>query len=474
MDRPNILFIVLDTARADTVYSMLSDGELPGLGAIAEQGTIFENAFSNAPWTLPSHASMFTGQRSSTHNTHAGNKVFDPTVPSLPEVLSGEGYRTIGISGNSWISSEFGFDRGFDELSTKWDRFWGGSDLSAIAKAEGLDIVNQAIRTLANRRFLTTTANIAYEKVLTTRDDFGTERTTDRTIRWLEANGSAEPFFFFINYLEPHLPYEPPTEFQEQFPTDSDPSDVNQDPWEYVAGTREMTQRDFETLYSLYKAEIAYLDSHLYRLYETLEKTQLLDETMIVVLGDHGENIGDHELMDHQYSLHETLLRVPLIVRYPEVFDADREGGLVELRDLYPTLLSVVGADYPSDSSISSVNLADSTYRDAVFAEYRYPQPDMQSLQETVSSLRDDYRELDATLRSVRTRDWKLIESEHGEVQLFAAGDETTDISDSNPRVVADLLKRMDEHGIKLERGQKTETQMDDQVEARLEDLGYL
>ena len=474
MVQPNILFIVLDTARADTVKSMMTAGELSGIQKFAENGTYFNNAFANSPWTLPSHASMFTGQRASVHKTHAGNKKFDPKVPSLPELLSSNEYRTLGISGNSWISDEFGFDKGFDNLSTKWDRFWGGADLSAIAKAEGFNKIETTAKILLNRQAPTTIANIVYERVLSNRTDFGTARTTDRTIDWLRSYSDTRPFFYFINYLEPHLPYKPPEEFKERYTNGDNRTEVNQNPWEYVAGTVDMTDSDFEILDSLYRAEIAYLDSHLDRIYNTLQEEDLLSSTAVIIAGDHGENIGDHELMDHQYSLHDTLLHVPLIIRYPQEIEPGQNGNLLELRDLYPTVASIAELDIPNDDTVSTNDLTDDNPRESVFAEYRYPQPDMKALQKSVTDLEEDYMKFDQTLRSIRTENWKLIEKERGEKLLYQTVTEKKDVSESHPDIISELQEKMDVENIAISRGEETNVQVSKETEQRLEDLGYV
>jgi arylsulfatase A-like enzyme len=199
----------------------------------------------------------------------------------------------------------------------------------------------------------------------------------------------------------------------------------------------------------------------------------LLDDTAVFVVGDHGENIGDHGLMDHQYSLHDTLLHVPLIVRYPDVFEPETRSSLVELRDLYPTIAGLVGASV-SGTGVSTVNLADPGGRDEAFAEYRFPQPSMTSLRDSVTTLQEGYERLDRTLRSVRTDDWRLIEADDGSVSLYRAGDETTDLADDRIEVVEDLRGRLNDHGIELGRGAERATEVSDAHEERLEALGYI
>ncbi|MDS0295348.1 sulfatase [Halogeometricum luteum] len=473
MHQPNVLLIVLDTARMDTVTSMLNAGDLPGLKKFADNGCTFTNAYANAPWTLPSHAAMFTGQRSSVHGAHAGHKQFNPETPTLAELLYNEGYDTLGISGNSWVSSEFGFGRGFSNLSMKWDRYWKGHDLSSVSRQSGVGKFKELVRAVSTREAPFSIANAVNAKILGA-DDFGTKLTTDRTVKWLRKRSSADPFFYFINYLEPHLPYEPPGEFVSQFVTRSDFESINQNPWEYIAGTAEMSKQDFETLMQLYKAEIAYLDKHLSRLYDALVDSRLIDETAVFIVGDHGENIGDHGLMDHQYSLHSTLLNVPLIAHYPPEVDSGKSEKFVELRDLYRTVANLAGISRPISDTVSNFDILEGDGRDAVFAEYRHPQPDMESLKKEVSELVPDYEKFDNSLRSVRTAEWKLIESESGDLLLYDSDDESVEISSDHPKVVSELSDLMDQEGIRLDRTAKEETEMSAASKQRLADLGYI
>ncbi|KYH24898.1 sulfatase [Halalkalicoccus paucihalophilus] len=473
MKNSNIILIVLDTARAKTVWSMMDRDELPGLEKFATIGTTYRQAFTTSPWTLPSHASLFTGQRSSDHGTHAGTKRFDPSVPSLPELLSEKGYRTVGISGNSWISGEFGFDRGFDNLSMKWDYFWQGRDLSTISNTSGIERLQKILNIVFDHQAPHSIGNALYAKILSNKYDDGAKLTTDRTIKWIRSNNE-EPFFYFINYLEPHLPYKPPKEFKNNYDFEKEPEQVNQNPWEYIAGKETMTELDFEILTQLYQAELSYLDSQIDRLYDCLNHSNLLDSTAVFIVGDHGEHIGDHELMDHQYSLHDSLLHVPLIAHYPGQNTSKENNNLVEIRDIYSTSLSLANINIPSYDGISDFDLLDNSSRDAVFGEYRYPQPDMNSLEQSVSDLRDNYRELDQTLRSIRTDNWKLIETEQGETLLYKSTDEFTELSSNYPEIVSKLRDEMEQEGILLNRDEKKDIEISNKNKERLEDLGYI
>ena len=311
MDLPNILLLVMDTARAETVSAGIREGTLPTLARIAGEGTRFERAMTTAPWTLPSHASLFTGQYTSDHGTHAGARRFTPERLPLAEHLRENGYTTAGISANPWISPEFGFDRGFAYYSMGWDRAWNETALTAImhreTRREQLEEFFGRVGLSDAPGFIT---NVIRNRLSPERSrDDGAERITSRAISWIEDRANNDPFFLFANYVEPHLRYDPPPEYRDRFlPEEASPEEaaaVNQDPWRYLTGDVEMDERDFQVLKALYRAELSYLDSQIERLYTSLADLGVLDETAIVIVGDHGENIGEHSLMDHQYCLRD-------------------------------------------------------------------------------------------------------------------------------------------------------------------------
>jgi len=487
--KPNILFLVFDTARAKTVLPGLKTGLMPATADLAQDGTIFTKAMTTAPWTLPSHSSMFTGMYTSDHSTHAGSHMFEPEASPLPERLNQTGYKTAAISGNIWISPEFGFDKGFNQFSMKYDRLWEGADLSEFSSKDGIKGRAEALlQTLDGPDSLSKTIfNLLWAKIMGGRHDDGARQTTTRTINWIRNHNTSEsPFFFFINYLEPHLEYNPPDGFIGEFVpddlTDNEIESVNQDPWEYIAGNAEMDDRDFDLLEGLYKGELRYLDSQVARLVSSLKQMEVYDDTTIVIVGDHGENIGDHGLMDHQYSLHETLLHVPLIIKWPNSYDSGEEHNeLVELRDLFPTILEVagIGADTNTKCSSNSLVPQQGTFdsRDFTISEYLVPQPSMDSLQDQVSSFDSHAEVFDRALRSIRTTDWKLIESEHDDVELYDltnSSEEAEDVSQEYPQVVANLRQQLTVERGQLNRGTTGKMEITDSSKERLEELGYL
>jgi arylsulfatase A-like enzyme len=480
--KPNLLLVVLDTARQTTFQRLLDAGELPALERMAEEGVRFTSASANGAWTMPTHASIFTGKRVSRHGAHAGTKFFDTEGPTLAEILSSAGYRTLGISGNAWISPEFGFGRGFDTLSMKWDYLWEGADLSSVSAATG---IRAKIETLLNQVSLrnapTTVLNLLYAKFLSNRYDDGARNITRRATDWFRKEGAdGAPFFFFINYLEPHLEYDPIPEYRDRFAPGVSVDrirDINQDPWKYIGGVSTVAEEDFEILEMLYEAEIAYLDEKIGQLYDSLEGTGLLAKTAIVVVGDHGENIGDHGLMDHQYCLYETLLNVPLLVRPPGGGGGKTIEAPVETRDIFATLLELADVPHPGDAEISNNSILTHPAREHVIGEYRVPQPSMESIASQLGSVPRPMRKYDRALRSIRTDRWKLIEGSDGSVALYdleADPEETTDRSDEHPERVAELSGILDDEDIPKSLESRQDVEMTEASRERLENLGYI
>lgn len=238
-------------------------------------------------------------------------------------MLEEVGYETVAISNNTWISEEFGFDRGFQKFFATWQLFQDGVDFGEIARNrhgrfDQLRGILKNFRGNPIKNFII----LIYGQYFRNRYDDGARRANhiieEKLHNWLD-NG---PIFLFVNYLEPHLEYRPPEEVAcEYLPTGvswKEANAVNQDAWAYITGQIEMDEHDFEILQSLYEAELAYLDERIGELIRLFKDAGVAEETTFIITGDHGENIGDHGLMDHQYSLHETLLHVPLIISGPD------------------------------------------------------------------------------------------------------------------------------------------------------------
>jgi len=481
--RPNVLLVVLDTTRAKTALSTTSP-VMPNFGAIAAEGASFETAITNGPWTLPAHASLFTGQYTTDHDTHAGRGYFDPERPPLAVRLRKAGYRTAAVSANTWISPTYGFGTGFET-------FWGPNEPIVPSRPASRSQSRQegeggCVAALWSNGFrkLADLANRAYERYGGGYDT-GARLTNRRIKYWLRQWSRDRPFFLFANYLEPHLHYDAPEPFRYRYlPDDIEPQEadaVSQDAWGYVAGRIDMTDREFEALRALYKGELRYLDFRLGELYRTLASRGLLDSTLVIFVGDHGENIGEHGLMDHQYSLYDTVLHVPLCIRYPKEVPAGRVvSSPVEVRDVFPTVLDAAGLSIePSEADTKAVSdrslLASfgppnpNQYRDRdeftnqengpckepgdaesngksgestgsidpaaehcphAIAEYLVPRPFIETLREHAGSANVNLSAFDRGLRCLRTSRWKYVERTDGTEALFDLKNDPAELHD--------------------------------------------
>ena len=485
--RPNVVLVVMDTARArETVRSDRPDGALPALDRLAAEGTEYTQAFASAPWTLPSHASLFTGTYSSKHGAHAGHKHLDDGLPTLAESFRANGYETVAVSNNTWISEEFGFARGFDTVYKTWQYLQTDTDLGEIARTKrGVEMVRALAARLVESNPAVNVANAIYGQFFRKRNDDGARRTNEWLRQWLADRTRDDPFFLFVNYLEPHLEYRPPKSIAEEFlpsgVTYDEAMNVPQDAWKYIAGEVALTDRELETLHALYRAEITYLDRRIGELREHLEAASEFDNTVFVVTSDHGENIGDHGFMDHQYCLYDTLLHVPLVV-HGEGFETGHVDDLVQLTDIAPTLLDAAGIAAPEMregfQGRSFHPKRTTEPREYAIAEYMAPQPSMDALRDQLGTLSGDVTRLDRSLRAIRTDEEKLIRGSDERREFYELRNdpaESRNLATERSERVAALDTALDDWLGSFEHATASgPVSMTDSTRTRLEDLGYL
>ena len=483
-DPPNVVLVVMDTARA--VDTVPADADVtPTLASLADAGTEFTRAYTSSPWTLPSHASLFTGLYTAAHGAHGGHTYLDADHETLPEAFQSAGYETVAVSNNCWITGEFGFDRGFDRFRKGWQYVQSDVDTGAIVRANG---VRERLTALREQLFAgnpaTTLVNVTYERYLS--DDDGAARTTDWVESWLaDRERDSRPFLLFCNYIEPHIPYDPPRSYAEQFlsPSEIDEAtQLRQDPRAFDVGEYELTERECELLRGLYRGELAYVDTQIDHLRGALRAADEWEDTIFVVLGDHGENIGEYGFFGHQYNLHETVVHVPLVVTGGSFDGGGQREAFVQLLDLVPTLLESTGI---AASTLAMQAQGRSFHprstnppRTAVYAEHIQPQPSVDSLAARFGELPDRVRAFDRSLRSVRTERASYVRGSDGSQRLYLANDGTEehDRIDRRPALAAQLDTQLDDWLGTVERDHATETPVDmsASTEQRLADLGYL
>jgi len=423
-EHPNVVLVVMDTTRADDGFDATV---APTLAELGEAGTNARQAISPAPWTLPSHASMLTGTYPSKHGAHAGHERLGDSPTLLSECFSDAGYETACVSNNTWLSTESGFGRGFDSFQQMWQLVQSGTALGELVEVTEQRRLAAVARRLFDGNPIANAANLLYRLLVRERKDEGAARTKSWITEWLAERDDEQPFFLLANFLEPHLEYRPPRRLAERYLPESHTYEeamaVPQQPWRHLAGHQSLSDEDLRALRGLYRAEIAYLDEHLAALKQALVDATEWEETVIVVTADHGENVGDHGLMDHQYCLYDTLLHVPLVIHGGSFVGGETVDDPVSLTDLAPTLLDETGIDAPDfreHAQGRSVHPdTEAEPRDRIVAEYMTPQPSMDTLETRVGDLPEAVREYGRSLRAVRTDRYKYIRGSDGSRELY-------------------------------------------------------
>ena len=344
--RPNVVWLVLDTLRADHLstygYPLRTT---PNLDAIGADGVVFERAISGSSWTIPSHFHMVTGSFAA-----GRQKNLPPDVTTAAEMLRERGYRTAAVLANISLGRGSGFEQGFETFVDAPPLFLYLRLLGKMSLAEAL----------ANRRILSarTVQRLLYRRTFLQSARAEGDFINAHIFRWLESHDGG-PFFLFVNYLDPHEPYDPQEPYRSQFAAGAaaEIGFIRYDrPLGRFISTEEMTRdvvprtsaERWRQMVQLYDAEVAFVDAQVGALVRELRRRNLYDDTIVVVTSDHGELFGEHGLATHFKALTEEELHVPLIVRYPAGIPAGtRVATPVQLVDVLPTVLDFVGGGVP-------------------------------------------------------------------------------------------------------------------------------
>ncbi|MGH9540146.1 MAG: sulfatase-like hydrolase/transferase [Terriglobales bacterium] len=286
-EAPNIILITVDTTRADRMgFLGCKKGLTPNLDTLARQGVVFEKAYSQAPLTPVSHATIFTGTYPQFHTVTDFGHALPALLPYVPEILNKSGYHTAAFIGSLILDPKAnmapGFDRGFDFFDAGFHAKRGPNEsrYASVERRAG-DVVGHAIA-------------------------------------WMKMNQNRQaPFFIWIHLYDPHAPYDPPAPFDTRF---TNP----------------------------YDGEVAYADSSLGKLFSYLRQRGLYDRALIAMMSDHGESLGAHGESMHGIFLYDETIRVPLVFKLPgELLAGRRVEGRVRLVDVAPTLLSMLSLPLP-------------------------------------------------------------------------------------------------------------------------------
>ncbi|PSQ04568.1 sulfatase [Halobacteriales archaeon QS_6_71_20] len=366
----NVLFVVLDTVRKDRLGPYGYDGgTTPALDAFAEEATVFENAVAPAPWTLPVHASLFTGLYPHAHGADQENPYLEGAT-TLAETLSAAGYRTACYSSNAWITPYTHLTDGFDDQDNFFEVMPGDLLSGPLARAWKAMNDSDALRSVADK--LVSLGNVAHEYLASGEGaDSKTPAVIDRTMAFVDdAAADGDDWFAFLNLMDAHLPYHPPEEYADEYAPGVDSTAVCQNSKEYNSGARDIDDEEWAAIEGLYDAEIAHIDDQLARLFDRLKETDRWDDTAVVVCADHGELHGEHDLYGHEFCLYDQLVDVPLLVKHPAL-EPDRREGTVELIDCYHTVLDSLGVEGGEPAAPGEEAVALDRTRSLLSADYR-------------------------------------------------------------------------------------------------------
>lgn len=316
---PNVLLLILDTVRAMELSGYGYERPTsPRLDALALEGVQFERAVANAPWTLPTHAALFTG-RFQRDLSVGWATALDGTAPTLAEQLAMRGYATGGFIANlRYCSREYGLARGF---ATYRDYALTGSQMVGS--------------TMLGRRAILVFNAWFGRYLMPGRKD--AERVVNEFLAW-RADGDDRPWFAFLNFFDAHDPYAPEAPYDLQFAGREPPSRL-------IDFGRRHSAEEIQGLRDAYDGSIAALDAQLGRLFDALRREGTLDRTIVIVTADHGEEFAEHGHLGHGSGLHFPALHVPLLVRWPAggVPAGLRVREPVSLVDVPATILDLAG-----------------------------------------------------------------------------------------------------------------------------------
>ncbi len=310
--RPNVIVVSLDTLGADQVgWYGRQPSVSPVLDAFLSRSFAFRRAYSQYPNTLVSHASLFSGLYPNRHHVYGNATTL--RSETLAAILAAQGYMTVGITEDAYVSSDFGFDRGFD---------WYDDGHHVSEEFPG-----------------------------------SARQTFDKTDAWLRRFGSAAPFFLFVHTYEVHTPYVPHGEaalatLEKLSPRYSGPFEGVYPGGElevkHNRGLEPIGAADVERMLALHAAEIRYLDGIFGEFLETLAGQPFAADTLVVVVADHGDEFAQHGKIGHGETLYNPVLHVPLAFYWPGRLTAGVEETRVQLIDVAPTILDLVDIAPPS------------------------------------------------------------------------------------------------------------------------------
>ncbi|RMF82663.1 MAG: DUF229 domain-containing protein [Chloroflexi bacterium] len=511
---PDILLIVLDTLRRDRLSTYGHHRETsPALDAFAADATLFERAVAPAQWTIPAHASLFTGHYPSTHQVVQGYGRLAEHYPTLAEILRDGGYHTIAFCNNPLVGVlNNGLRRGFDKFY----------NYSGTAPHRPVDEQRSHIRRILAQQWRQFARNVENQfahsdtmfrismhpflvPIWTRFTNFKghTQRSVDDLIDYwamYHAGDAEEPLFTFVNLMGAHLPYKP-----QQDTINRLAPELRDDKRAYnfirrfnsdAARWASPLERPFEAweraaLDGFYDAEIAQQDYHLGRLLQALKKSGRMDNTLIIIVADHGEGHGDHNYFGHSFVVYQELVHVPLLIRFPEQFPVGKRVTTnISTRRIFHTILDVAevpapfnpndpNGDVQSLSLQMAVNGNLDSEKDIAFSEAYPPETFLHVIAHRQPHLIEPLR-LRQIRRGIYDGEHKLVTVGQDVEALFDLSNDPTEvnnIADAHPIRVMTMRHKIDQFAHHVERYRTDSEHLDEvseEVIDQLRALGYI
>jgi len=460
---PNIILIIMDTVRADALCCYGSSRKTsPHIDEVAKEGAIFLRALSPAPWTPPSHASIFTGLYPSQVEVGFENEYLSDRFITLAEYLNRLGFQTVGFVENPFVGRSRGFAQGFRNF---YEMYIYGH--RAILPR----IIDKIRAEFFNYK--------------------NTHEYTDETIkffkRWVYKNHlskNSAPFFAFFNLMPAHLPNYIRKKFAFCHASSQDLSriePVNKTPEKFYLPRYELDEHDLDLMRALYDGEIAYMDSKLGDLFDFLKKHRILEKSILIITSDHGENFGEHGLIEHQFCLYNSLLHVPLIIRFPDKIEPGTIiNDPVSTIFLFRTILDLISAPINDElRNIENRSLFIGDQGRELYAEYDNPIEMIKGVIGDEAPADFNFKRFDRNLMCIFKGDRKFIWSSDGNFELFDLEEDWREMNNilSEDKESAKMLQariEMWQKGLWKPPLEKSIRKIDKIAQEILRSLGYL
>lgn len=455
--KPNILFLGIDTLRADAlqIYQPGATAKTPNLDAFAKDAVVFEQAVAQASWTKPSFATLFTGLYPSQHTATSKTAAIPEEVETLAERLRDAGYYTEGFANNPNVFSMFGFGQGFVEYTDLRPRllFYASPSVARLSMYEVLRKARQ--RLLGKIPIL----GKKLGKMVVTDFYQPAEVITHTGLDWLDHRPFPDqaPFFLFLHYMDPHDPF----------------MDPDAPGGGFARARMERPEPSIEApMRKAYDLEIEHLDAHLGALFDGLKQRGLYQDTVIVFVSDHGEEFHEHNGWWHGFTLYQEMLRIPLIVKLPGLAQGGtRNADLARHVDVTPTLLHLAGLE-KSPQMTGQILYDPATGFTNGSTDYAYAENDFEG-----NVLRAVQSKTEKTIETEETSEDRLAPVEFYDLAQDPAekNNLAADAAHQEPlqalrKTIADYQDTIEQNAAEPQRAGKVDAATEDQLNA----IGYL